>query len=220
MHFAEISLLQKGTMSTPRNFRRVVIASMLLVASLAGSAFAADGRVLPANAKPSGFSLEKMAQLMALFDTSGNDLAYYPDTPFQLLYLNATNTFAVHRGTTLFVPLIFITDSPPVLGDFPDGEKDVEDYVYDETELGADLFEIVVDGKATSLSADYIAGPVHQPGLLDGGGSHMIQVGAFISPLGKGTHTVTIRATLDGEAVLALLGGPFLVDDTYTVVVR
>ena len=43
--------------------------------------------------------------------------------------------------------------------------------------------------------------PVFVAGLLDGGGSHFIQIGAFLSPLSKGTHTVTIRATLDGAAL-------------------
>jgi hypothetical protein len=43
------------------------------------------GHVLPPGARPDGFSLEDMARLMGQFTTSGNDLKYYPKTPFQIL---------------------------------------------------------------------------------------------------------------------------------------
>jgi hypothetical protein len=48
------------------------------------------GHVLLPGARPDGYSLEDMARLMGQFTTSGNDLRYYPATPFQILYTTAT----------------------------------------------------------------------------------------------------------------------------------
>jgi hypothetical protein len=57
--------------------------------------------------------------------------------------------------------------------------------------------------------------------LLDGGGSNFIQVGAFLTPLTKGTHTVTIQVTFDGDVILELTGGePLTWEATYTVIVK
>ena len=50
------------------------------------------GNVLPPNASPYGYSLDDMAKALALFDTSGNDLSYYPKTPFQILYADPKKT--------------------------------------------------------------------------------------------------------------------------------
>jgi hypothetical protein len=49
------------------------------------------GHVLPPGARPDGFSLEDMARPMGQFTRSGNDLKYYPKTPFQILYTTATS---------------------------------------------------------------------------------------------------------------------------------
>jgi hypothetical protein len=57
----------------------------LLVATTA-SADIASGRVLPPTAIPLGWSIDDMAAAVANFSISGNDLAYYPDTPFQIVY--------------------------------------------------------------------------------------------------------------------------------------
>jgi hypothetical protein len=54
--------------------------------------------------------------------------------------------------------------------------------------------------------------------LLDGGGTHYTTIGVFLTPLTPGTHTVEIKGTLAGAAVLAFTGGtPSGEDITYTV---
>src|SRR5262249_19044329 len=98
-------------------------------------------------------------------------------------------------------------------------EDDIPDYVFGGTQLGGRDLAIVVDGKVTRLGPAYAAG-VHAPGLLDGGGSNFIQIGAFLTPLSRGTHTVTIRGTFDGDGLLDLFGSPFSFENTYTVIVK
>ena len=44
--------------------------------------------VLPASAKPFGYSLADMTRLLAVFTTSGNVEAFHPDTPFQILFVD------------------------------------------------------------------------------------------------------------------------------------
>jgi len=75
------------------------VAALVLLWGGAGQAAAGGGAVLPATARPSGYTLEDMAEELAYFSTSGNDLTYYPDTPFQILYTGPTNTFSVPTGT-------------------------------------------------------------------------------------------------------------------------
>jgi hypothetical protein len=192
--------------------RRFVIAQASLALILASSAMPAraEGNVLPATAKPSGYSLEDMAEELAYFSTSGNDLSEYPDTPFQILYVNR------NTGTDI-VPVAYIDDSPLILGNFPTSPSQTADYVFSPEQLGGHDFAIVVDGKATPLGPAYAAGPVFAPGLLDGGGSHFIQIGGFLTPLPKGTHTVTIQGTFDGAA---LGGSSFSFVTSYTVIVE
>jgi hypothetical protein len=194
--------------------------SLLVISALwARPAVADDGDVLPATATPAGYSLADMAAELAYFSTSGNDSSRYPDTPFQILYVDphtGTNTFTVGTRTKFFVPLAYVDDSPPILGDFPTDPSQAGDYVFSPRELGGHDLQIVVDGQATTLGPDYVAGPVYAPGLLDGGGSHFIQIGAFLAPLSKGTHTVRIRGVFDGDAI----GGVYQFDISYTVIVQ
>jgi hypothetical protein len=194
------------------------VASLAVLLCGAGVVAAGGGKVLPATTTPAGYSLEDMAEEMAYFSTSGNDLCFYPDTPFQILYISDTNTFCVKTGTRFFVPVFFVDDSPPILGDFPDDEDDIPAYVFGRDELGGHDFQIIVDGAATTLGPAYAAG-AHAPGLLDGGGSNFIQLGAFLTPLSRGTHTVTIQATFDGDAILAVFGEAQSFEATYTVIV-
>jgi hypothetical protein len=194
------------------------MATLVVLLCGAGLVVAGGGNVQPATASPAGYSLEDMAEAMAYFSTSGNDLDFYPNTPFQILYTSDTNTFTVRTGTKFFVPVLYIDDSPPILGDFPDDEDDIPAYVFGRDQLGGHDFQIIVDGKATTLGPAYAAG-AHAPGLLDGGGSNFIQVGGFLTPLSKGKHTVTIQGVLDGDVILAVFGSAYTFEDTYTVIV-
>jgi hypothetical protein len=196
-------------------------------------AFADDGgEVLPSDATPHGYSLRDMAKAIALFTTSGNNSQYYPDTPFQILAEDTStvivtpsdggidvtggNSFTVGAGTPFFVPVVYVDDSPPVIGTFPANEHAARKYVFDPKQFGANDLAIIVDGKRPGLHKAYVAGPVLTAPLLDGGGTHFISVGAFLTPLRVGTHTVTI--TTSGEAFVAATGLNFeTATFTYTV---
>jgi hypothetical protein len=52
------------------------------------------------------------------------------------------------------------------------------------------------------------------------GSQHLLQIGAFVSPLNKGTHTITIRGVFDVTAFVDCVGGPFATEITYTVIVE
>jgi S1-C subfamily serine protease len=71
----------------------------------------------------------------------------------------------------------------------------------------------------TSARAWFPGGPVATLNSPDGS-EHLIQIGAFVNPSNKGTHTVTISGVLDGDATLAAFGGPFAGSITYTVIVK
>ena len=193
------------------------VAMMMLTKPLsAGNAGAGD--VLPASASPSGYSLTDMAEELAYFDTSGNNTAYLPAFPFQVLYINDTNTFTVKTGTRFFVPMFSIDDSPPIIGDFPTDPSQTADYIFGQDEIGLTM-SITVDGKTTPLGPAYVAGPVTAPDLLDGGGSHIIQGGVFLTPLPKGVHTISLHNVYTGDAIVALYG-PLEFITTYTVTVK
>lgn len=182
------------------------------------------GKVMPSTAKIAGYSLVDMAQALAKFTTSGNNLTYLPKTPFQILYLknlaDTTNSFTVSPGTHLFVPIAAIDNSPPIIGNFPSDQNQAQNYVVSQEQLGA-RFEITVDGMTTSIRPSYIAGPVSVEGGLLNGGSRFMQVGVFLTPLSPGEHTITCRAFYGGNAVTALTGGvPVSFEFTYQVTVQ
>ena len=202
-------------------------------------ALAESNGVMPPGANPQGTSLTDMAQKLALFESSGNNITYYPDTPFQILFQDPVkqtvapvscssfgqgilatggNTFVVPPGEPFFVPLLSADDSPPVIGTFPATEAGAAAYFFGPTELGGKNFEIIVDGQSTSVGPAYVAGPVTTPPLLDGGGTHLIQLGVFLTPLSPGLHIVTIRGEVGGPAVFSAYGiGCVLEDYTYSV---
>jgi hypothetical protein len=168
-----------------------------------------------------------MVSLLALFQTSGNNLNYYPfdqfpdpTRPLQVLYLpNQLNSnFTVYAGTMFYVPLVFVDDSPPILGDFPVNAKGAEHYFTSPDQLGGRDWSITVDDDTTAIGAEYFAGPAVQtnPPLLDGGGTHIYILGAFLTPLELGTHTINIRGELHGAA---LGGSTFTEDIPYKVLV-
>jgi hypothetical protein len=200
---------------------RTLLAGWLGLAASPFSAVAGSGQVLPPTATPHGWSIDDMAAAVANFSISGNNLAYYPETPFQIIYRHPGNAFTVPPGTFLYVKVIFIDDSPPVIGDWPADKSGVAEYFFGRTQLGAHDLEIEVDGKVFSLdNPGYVGGPVPTPNSPDGS-ANFIQTGAFVTPLSKGTHSLTIRGVLDGAAMIAATGGfPFATEINYTITVE
>lgn len=216
-----------------RRAASVIFLALALVGVAATPGGAAGGQVLPPTAEPHGYSLTDMTKALALFTTSVNDPKYYPRTPFQILYVQQSDApkadgrgtlftgrgnFTVKSGTQFFVPLWNADDSPPVVGSFPKTPAGAKAYFFDPKQVGARDFQIIVDGTVTPIDSRYVAGPVTTPPLLDGGGTHMITLGAFLSPLTPGSHTVIIRGGIFGEPVQTIYCTAFLKEDeTYTV---
>jgi hypothetical protein len=209
---------------------RVVLLGTILATALAPAhaANGGSGNVLPPDATPHGWSLEDMAAAVANFTASGNDLSYYPDTPFQILYRLGSlqdptghNTFTLEPGTALYIKFFFVDDSPPVYGTFPTDADEAAHFVFDPDQLGAHDLEIVVDGRVTPIGPEYVPAPVDTPNSPDGS-QHLIQVGAFLTPLNKGTHHVTIRGTYDGDlwGEIFFPGFVFHSEINYTVIVE
>jgi hypothetical protein len=215
----------------------VVVGAVAVFLLMAGSALAQPvGVVFPANARPHGWSRERMARALALFSTSGNNPADYPVTPFQILSVDpgtaqtvqvdggiesfGSNTFAVRPDTDFFVPLFFIDDSPPVLGTWPSNHDAAVRYFFEPSLYGGRAFEVVVDGRSTQIGRAYLAGPVGTAPLLDGGGSHIVMLGAFLHPLTPGTHVVSVKGGVFGAELLPTYGVSFVDESlTYTVTV-
>ncbi len=221
-----------------KNLRRIFLAVIMAAPGLAlapRAAFAeGGGHVLPPWAKPHGYSLTDMASAIALYSSSGNNSQYYPDTPFQILaedtstvvvtpdsggiVVTASNSFTVTSGTHFFVPVYYSDDSPVVVGTFPTNEHVAAAYLFDHAQTGVSDLEIIVDGHSTVVGRNYVAGPVQTAPLLDGGGTHFISVGAFLTPLSVGKHTVSIKGTISGDAWIAANGLSFeKAEFTYTV---
>lgn len=179
--------------------------------------------ISPAQANPRGTSIDDITSALAKFQDTGNNLSFYPNTPFQILFVQdfntGTGTFTVRPGTFFFIPIFSFNDSPPIIGDFPTNSSQVRDYIFGAAQVGAHDIEIEVDGQVTDLGPSYLSSLIFTPGGLPNGGSHTILLGAFHTPLPKGTHTVTIRASFDGTAFVNLFGS-FSFEDVYTVTVR
>jgi hypothetical protein len=181
------------------------------------------GQVLPADARPRGFSLADLARATAAFNVGDRDPATLPNIPFQVLFTppnGNANMFTVRPGTMFYVPLLSIDDSPPILGNFPNSLDDraaLEAYVFGPDQIGVDLLQIIVDGRVTDLGPAYVVG-VTTPPLSDGGGTHYITPAAILGPLSCGTHTVVIQYHVSGAAI----GGPpgFGFVGTYMIVVK
>ncbi len=212
---------------------RLASAAGLLVAlaiASAGPAWSAGSHVRPPAAKPHGVSLTEMAAAVAPFTLNDNDPAHYPHTPFQVLYISgvdewqevdgglvatANDSFTVAPGTTLYVPLFNLTDVPPALGVFPSTPAEAAAYFFDPAQYGGD-FEIVVDGVATPIGAEYLVGPITD----EGSGIQILTLGAFVGPLSVGTHTVTVNGGIYGEGVEEVHGVSFIEEHLiYTVTV-
>jgi hypothetical protein len=191
---------------------------LLFLASVRGD----TGLVLDPSATPLGYSLTAMATQLGQFGASGNDLQFYPQTPFQILFaakfslhqttcpgggagvvLKTTNTFVVPEGTPLFVPLGAIDNATPYFGIFPANSAGAIDYFFGAANYGGQRFQIIVDEAATSIGPAYLAGPVSFQTPLINGATSVIQLGAFITPLSKGHHVVSIGGGYIGPAVIA-----------------
>jgi len=206
--------------------RRPAIAALALLALIFMPLIARaddDGQVLPPWATPHGYSLDDMASAMALYSTSGNNPTYLPDTPFAILGLDPSSvmvtgtsdggllvtgdsSFTVEAGTTFFVPIYYTDDSPPIIGDFPDNAFEALFYFFGPQQLGFTGGAVWVDGRRTDIGPFYLAGPVQVPNLLDGTGTHYMQLGFFLSPLSPGQHTIVVEGKLAGTAFTSALG--------------
>ncbi len=221
-----------------RNGQKLGRASGLAFALAASAGIAcagSGGTVLPPGANSHGYTLTDMTKAVALFTTSGNNPAYYPTTPFQVLFadpdtevftfpedggllVSGGNSFTVPRGTPFYLPIDNADDSPPIAGVFPTDPSAAADYIFDPAQVGGRNFEVIVDGQRTPIDAWYLAGPVETPPLLDGGGTHIITLGTFLSPMSIGTHTVTIRGGYYGDLVIGTYGLAYIAEDlTYVV---
>lgn len=177
------------------------------------------GTVLPATARPYGYSLTDMSQKTAPFNTSGNDPRYYPKTPFQVLYVDpstfnatptpdgglavtASNSFKVSPGTPFYVPLLTADDAGTgeLVDKFPKHASGAADFVFGPDLFGVKNTEIIVDGKSTPVGAAYVVGPVHMPQPLPDTGTNIITLGVFLSPMSVGTHRVDIKGEVAGLA--------------------
>jgi hypothetical protein len=183
----------------------------------AAPALAGGGNVLPASAKPRGYSLAKIAGATAVYNTgftTGNPATPPPpEVPFEVLVADAT----VKPGTMLYLPVFYASDSGTPPPGFP---SDITDQAADAAFLdeyvlatyGVEAFIVQVDGKTTVLDDAYIVG-VTTPPLLDGTppGTQYITSAAFLTPLTPGQHTVSVGGIVGGVPVAFL---------TYHVTVR
>jgi hypothetical protein len=222
-------LLGLSVAHTPRLPLIMLIA--LLVLTVAPSFVLAEkeeprgGQVLPAGARPQGYSLEDMARLVGPFTINGNNPNSVPKTPFLILFTapggppamsipcqggtgvldTGCNTFLVKAGTEFFLALLVVDDSPPVLGKFPTDHQQAIPYFFGRQQYGGEDFYVSVDGRTTRLGPEFLAGPVETPPLNDGG-THLIELGIFLTPLSLGLHTIIIHGEIGGAGVLSTYG--------------
>lgn len=152
-----------------------------------------DGRVLPASAKPKGYSLSDIAAATAAYNIDQSTPP--PNVPFKILVGDTT----VKPDTMFYLPIFFADDStnPPAAPGFPTNisNRDADaDYLY--SQAGVDAFIVQVDDKLTILDDDYVRGV--KVALLPDGATHYIVSAAFLTPLTPGKHTVGIGGVIDG----------------------
>jgi hypothetical protein len=184
--------------------------------------FADGGNVLPPTARPHGYSLIDMAKMTAYFNT-GPRTGAPPASSIAMLYVPSDGNleFSVSPGTMLYVPVVYSDDTDSALWTFPDvnDPRAVSEYYYFPSQLGAESINVQVDGKVTSLSSKYAVG-AQTPGLPSGGNNYTVAA-AFLTPLSKGTHAVTIAARMSGAFIAMhpelFPDGVFEFEVTYTV---
>jgi hypothetical protein len=211
-----VTALSAGMLLAPTSFAGVPSIAKQSVAATQGG-----GNVLPAQAQPKGYSLLHLAKTTAAFNVSDHSGAL-PKVPFQMLFWTADNApFHVRPGTMLYVPILYNSDSPPVVGNYPDvtDRTALVAYWYSQQEFGAVYTTITVDGQVTSLGPDYLVGVKFATPLPDTAMQYMT-VAAVLTPLTKGEHTVEINALVTGDAIKAIFGGEWQSSATYTVIVK
>lgn len=197
-----------------------LIAAMLTLiagSTLAGDEFLRKGKgddsrhvranVLPAGDKVLGYSLQDMARATANFNVSdhGSSSVPVPNTPFQFLYTSAANPdneFRIMQGRALYVPVVYVDNTPTVLGTFPgsaENHQQLLKYFYSQLQIGTVVVQITVDGNTKELGGTYLAG-VDFASPLSNGATKYITSAAFISPLPPGRHSVSIRFKATGDA--------------------
>ena len=200
----------------------VVDAGVPNVTGKSVSAPLAGGNVVPAQAQAKGYSLTKLATATAAFNVTDHS-GTPPNVPFQMLVWRGDNEpFHVRPGTMLYVPILYNSDSPPVVGNYPDvtDRAALLDYWYSQEEFGVVYTNITVDGQVTSLGPDYLVGVKFAQPLPDTAMQYMT-VAAVLTPLTKGQHTVEISALATGDAIKALTGGAdYQFSVVYTVIVK
>ena len=201
--------------------------------ALANTGTDSGGWKLLPNATPLGYSLDQMASETALFNTSGNDLLNYPNTPFQLLYVDWStasvetasdgglrftggNHFTVRPGKFFYVPLWNFNDGgfndggiTEAYGPYPTTRSDAATFFFGPEHLGGYDFKIFVDGRREDVSARYVSTPVVTP-TLHNGATHIITLAAFLTPLTPGSHTVTITGGVSGQAIRDVEGVSYM----------
>jgi hypothetical protein len=229
----EVSSLEKEKLMNLRydHRYRMLLPILIVVGILIGSAAAApaadnttylplvfgSGHLLPADHSVGGHSLTDAALITAQFNASGDPDRYPTGLPYQILNTIGDRIFMVKAGTYFYVPIAYISDSPPILGDFPVNADEAKRYFVDPTQIGAHDSFINVNGTQYAIGPDYLAGPVTTAPLPDGGGTHYMVLAAFMPPLPPGSHTVSLGATFDGAAVVKAYNGPVQFVMTYEV---
>ena len=164
--------------------------------------------VLPAQAKPLGYSLADAASITAAFNTTDH-CGEPPDLPLQMLYPcgSGAHLFEVQQGTYFYVPIFYVDDSPPVIGHFPDISirTGLQNYMYSQNQVGVVFAMIEVDGWHYVLTKNYLVGVDVSP-LPDGGGTRYATVAAFLKPLSVGTHTIEVEALATGRDLIPWCG--------------
>jgi hypothetical protein len=124
-----------------------------------------------------------------------------------------------------YVPILSADDSKPILGNFPappTTSRQVLFYWTDPSELGVKDTTITVDGQQISISTDYLVGPIMaelHDALPADLGTHIITLGAFLTPLSTGRHTVEIHGKSTGTGTVNGLGSALEETFTYQVIV-
>jgi DNA-binding SARP family transcriptional activator len=166
--------------------------------------------LLPPEECPLGYSLTAMATAVAPFIMAGSEPGHYPNTPFQILYVEdmevemvddgivatAENVFTVTTATVMYASIVSFTDhGPPMVPGFPTAPSNAAAYVFDPAHHGCQ-FEVDVDGTSRSIGPEYVVGPVPIVGTER---SVIVTLGTFLGPFAPGAHTVTIRGGVFGR---------------------